>query len=95
LNASAALAAQAATAILGFATVTFELPHPEADFNVAASALIFDRSGLRIATIDSAHRAIFKGATIARDLGSEVEINSGLTAGRPRDPVAAGRYTKW
>jgi RND family efflux transporter MFP subunit len=64
----------------GFTTVTFELPHPETDFNVAASALIFDRSGLRIATVDSGNRVVLKDVTIARDLGKEVEISAGLTA---------------
>jgi membrane fusion protein, multidrug efflux system len=64
----------------GFTTVTFELPRPQTDFNVAASALIFDRSGLRIATVDSANRVALKDVTIARDLGKEVEIASGLTA---------------
>jgi RND family efflux transporter MFP subunit len=64
----------------GFTTVTFELVRPETDFNVAASALIFDRSGLRVATVDRANRVILKDITIARDLGKEVEIGSGLTA---------------
>jgi membrane fusion protein, multidrug efflux system len=64
----------------GFTTVTFELVRPKTDFNVAASALIFDRSGLRVATVDRADRVILKDITIARDLGKEVEIGSGLTA---------------
>ena len=34
-----------------FANVSFDLPHPEVAINVPASALIFDQSGLRVATV--------------------------------------------
>lgn len=63
-----------------FANVSFELAHPETAINVPASALIFDRSGLRIATVDNDDRVVLKTVTISRDLGKEVEIGSGLTA---------------
>jgi RND family efflux transporter MFP subunit len=64
----------------GFTNVSFELPHPEIAINVPASALIFDRAGLRIATVGSDNRVILKQVTISRDLGKDVEIGSGLTA---------------
>ena len=35
----------------GFANVSFELPHPEVAINVPASALIFDQSGMHVATV--------------------------------------------
>ena len=35
-----------------FATVTFELPHPDVAINIPASALIFDQHGLRVAVVD-------------------------------------------
>jgi RND family efflux transporter MFP subunit len=54
-----------------FATVTFELPHPETAVNVPASALIFNRSGLQVAIVDRENRIILKPITISRDLGSE------------------------
>jgi RND family efflux transporter MFP subunit len=63
-----------------FATVTFELPNPENAINVPASALIFDRTGLKIAIVDRDNRIILKPVTISRDLGSEVEIGSGIGA---------------
>ena len=63
-----------------FATVTFELPHPETAVNVPASALIFNRSGLQVAIVDRENRIILKPITISRDLGSEVEIASGVVA---------------
>ena len=79
----------------GFTTVTFELPHPEVAINVPASALIFDQSGLRVATVDARNRILLKPVTIARDLGREVEIASGVAAddrivANPPDGVATG-----
>jgi RND family efflux transporter MFP subunit len=78
-----------------FATVSFELPHPEVAINVPASALIFDQSGLRVATVGGDNRVVLKRVTIARDLGKEVEIGSGLTADdrvieNPSDGLASG-----
>jgi RND family efflux transporter MFP subunit len=78
-----------------FANVSFELPHPEVALNVPASALIFDRSGLRVATVDPTNRVALKPVTIARDLGRMVEIGSGLAADdrvieSPPDGIAAG-----
>ncbi len=63
-----------------FTNVTFDLPHPEIAINVPASALIFNQSGLHVATVGSDGRNIQKQVTISRDLGSEVEIGSGISA---------------
>jgi len=78
-----------------YANVSFELPHPEVAINVPASAVIFDRSGLRVATVDSNNRVVLKTVTIARDLGRIVEIGSGITADdriieSPPDGIAPG-----
>lgn len=62
-----------------FATVRLALPNTESTVYVPASALIFDQSGLRVATVDSNNRVALKQITIARDLGREIEIASGLT----------------
>ena len=51
-----------------------------ATMSVPASALIFDQSGLRVATVGADDRVVLKPITISRDLGREVEIASGLTA---------------
>jgi len=79
----------------GFTNVSFELPHPEMAINVPASALIFNQTGLRVATVDDSNRVILKEVTIARDLGREVEIGSGLTPEdrvieSPPDGIASG-----
>jgi RND family efflux transporter MFP subunit len=63
-----------------FATVSFYLPNPAIALNVPASALIFNQNGLRVATVDAEDRVVLKPVTIARDLGREVEIATGLAA---------------
>jgi RND family efflux transporter MFP subunit len=78
-----------------FANVSFELPHPEIAINVPASALIFNRQGLWVATVGGDNRVVLKAVTIARDLGKEVEIGSGLAANdrvieSPPDGIASG-----
>jgi RND family efflux transporter MFP subunit len=78
-----------------FATVRLELPNPESAIHVPASALIFDQGGLRVATVGPDDRVVLKPITIARDLGKEVEIATGLTAEdrvieTPPDGIASG-----
>ncbi len=78
-----------------FTNVNFELPHPEVAVNVPASALIFNQSGLHVATVGSDGRIVLKKITIARDLGNEVEIASGIGADdrvviNPPDGIASG-----
>jgi hypothetical protein len=52
--------------------------------SVPASALIFDAKGLSIATVDAGNRVLMKPVSIARDLGSIVELASGIS---PNDRV--------
>jgi RND family efflux transporter MFP subunit len=78
-----------------FATVSLDLPTPEVAINVPANALIFDQSGLRIATVDSDNRVVLKTVTIARDMGRTIEIGSGLSPDdriieSPQDGIASG-----
>jgi RND family efflux transporter MFP subunit len=78
-----------------FTNVNFDLPHPEIALNVPASALIFNQSGLQVATVGADNRVILKPVTISRDLGNEVEIASGLAADdhvvvNPPDGIATG-----
>jgi RND family efflux transporter MFP subunit len=78
-----------------FATVRLELPNPEAAIHVPASALIFDQGGLRVATVGPDDRVVLKPVTVARDLGKEVQIATGLTAEdrvieTPPDGIASG-----
>ena len=78
-----------------FTNVSFVLPHPAVAINVPASALIFDQSGLQVATVGADSKVVLKKVTITRDLGKQVEIGSGLSADdnvieSPPDGVASG-----
>jgi RND family efflux transporter MFP subunit len=79
----------------GFANVKLELDYPDVAISVPASALIFDRSGLRVATVGPDNRVVLKPVTISRDFGKEVEIASGLAPDdriieSPPDGIASG-----
>jgi RND family efflux transporter MFP subunit len=52
--------------------------------SVPASALIFNAKGLSVATVDADSRVLLKQVSIARDLGTAVELSSGLA---PADRV--------
>jgi RND family efflux transporter MFP subunit len=63
-----------------FADVTFDLPGDAHVLRVPASALIFRNSGAQLATIGSDNRVAMKNVTIGKNLGTEIEIESGITA---------------
>jgi RND family efflux transporter MFP subunit len=78
-----------------YANVRLELSAPETAVNVPASALIFDKDGLRVATVDANNRVVLKTVTVARDLGKQIEIASGVRAddrviASPPDGIASG-----
>jgi RND family efflux transporter MFP subunit len=78
-----------------FANVQLELPDSQNAIHVPASALMFDKSGLRVATVGADDKVMLKTVTIARDLGREVEIATGLTPEdrvieSPPDGISAG-----
>jgi len=56
----------------GYANVHADLAGAAGSFRIPVSALIFDSSGLRVATLNAQDRVAFKTVTIARDLGSEI-----------------------
>jgi RND family efflux transporter MFP subunit len=53
---------------------------PANALSVPASALIFDARGLSIATVSAGNRVVMKPVSIERDLGTEVELASGIAA---------------
>ena len=61
-----------------FANVHFDLPLASANLSVPASAVVFDHSGVRVATVGPDNRVVFKPISIARDRGDVIEISSGL-----------------
>jgi membrane fusion protein, multidrug efflux system len=63
----------------GYANVRMSLTRDAVPLHIPASALIFNESGLRVATVGSDDKVLFKTVTIARDLGRDIELGSGLS----------------
>ena len=79
----------------GYASVRLTLQRDVAPLHIPASALIFNKDGLRVATVGPNDKVLFKTVTIARDLGTEIELASGLAADdriivAPPDGIADG-----
>lgn len=63
-----------------YANVRMSLERGAAPLHIPASALIFNQDGLRVATVNAEDRVVFKPVVIARDLGRNIELASGLSA---------------
>jgi membrane fusion protein, multidrug efflux system len=63
----------------GYASVKLNLDRGTVPLHVPASAVIFDQSGLRVATVGPDDKVKFKTVTVARDLGRNIELGSGLS----------------
>jgi RND family efflux transporter MFP subunit len=68
----------------GYASVRLNLQRDGAPLHVPASAVIFNQNGLRVATVGADDKVVFKTVTLARDLGRDIELASGLS---PEDRV--------
>ena len=78
-----------------FANVKISLTRDVQPLSIPSSALIFNASGLRVATVSSGDKILFKPVTISRDLGREIEIATGLSPDdrivlSPPDGIADG-----
>jgi len=78
-----------------YANVKLALVRDSQPLSIPASALIFNNSGLRVATVTAGDKILFKTVTIARDLGREIEIATGLSPDdriivTPLDGIADG-----
>jgi membrane fusion protein, multidrug efflux system len=62
-----------------YANVRLNLQRDGVPLHIPASALIFNQSGLRVATVGADDKVKLKTVTIARDLGKEIELGSGLS----------------
>ena len=79
----------------GYAQVSFDLPTSRQNLSLPVSALLFRADGLTVATVDDKGHVALKPIQIAADLGTTVEINSGLTASdrvvdNPPDSLRSG-----
>lgn len=77
-----------------YASVRLSLAGEALPLHIPASAVIFDQHGLRVATVADG-RVKFKAIRIARDLGRDIVVGSGVDAGdriivAPPDGIADG-----
>ena len=79
----------------GYANVRMSLQRDTLPLHIPASALIFNQNGMRVATVGPDDKVLFKTVTIARDLGKDIELASGVTPDdriiiAPPDGIADG-----
>jgi RND family efflux transporter MFP subunit len=77
-----------------FSYVTFKLKTPHKVYEVPGTALYNDSHGLRVATVDVQNRIRFVAITIQRDLGSTLQIASGLNGGERIVRLASAELTE-
>jgi RND family efflux transporter MFP subunit len=63
-----------------YCTVELHIPRKTPSFAVSADAMIFNEGGLQVAAVENG-RVHFRKVTVVRDLGKQVEINSGVKQG--------------
>jgi len=68
----------------GFANVNFAIARAAGTLSVPPSAMIFDKSGVHVATVGAGDKVVLKPVKVSRDLGTSIEIASGLS---PTDRV--------
>jgi len=82
-----------------FAEVHFNLPPDAEVYRVPTSALVFREHGLELATVGPGDKVVMKPIVAGRDLGTEIEVRSGLAAtdrviDSPPDSLSAGDAVK-
>jgi hypothetical protein len=63
-----------------YCTIELHIPRKTPSFKVSADAIIFNEAGLQVAVVENGVVHLRK-VTVVRDLGKEVEINSGVKGG--------------
>src|SRR6202047_384303 len=79
----------------GYANVRLNLQRDGVPLHIPASALIFNQNGLRVGTVDYGDEVVVETVTIARDLGKDIELASGISPDdrviiAPPDGIADG-----
>ncbi len=82
-----------------FAQVNFDMADSHPSLLLPASALLFRKEGLQVAVLDGANHAHLRRISIARDLGQQVEVATGLSASdrvvdNPPDSIAEGEAVR-
>jgi RND family efflux transporter MFP subunit len=81
-----------------FATVRFETPSHDG-VSVPPGALITGKNGVQVATVDAGNRVRLKSVTVARDLGSVIQLAGGVLASdriidSPPDGIGDGEQVR-
>jgi RND family efflux transporter MFP subunit len=63
-----------------YCTVELHIPRKTPSFKVSADAVVFNQNGLQVAVVENGI-VHFRKINVARDLGREVEVNSGVKRG--------------
>ena len=63
-----------------YAEVKFPLPAGANGIRVPATALMFRDDGMQVATVDANNRVKLKTIVIARDMGTNVDVASGISS---------------
>jgi multidrug efflux pump subunit AcrA (membrane-fusion protein) len=69
-----------------YANASFQLRAPLVPLVLPSNTLIFQAAGLQVGIVDQSNKVALRNITIARDLGTTVEVISGL---QPNDTVIA------
>jgi membrane fusion protein, multidrug efflux system len=82
-----------------YAQVRFALPAASGTMHLPASALMLRQKGMAVATLGPGDRVVMKPVTISRDLGTSVEVASGLgptdrVIDNPPDSLAGGERVR-
>ena len=82
-----------------YCTVRFDLAATGNVVTVPASATLFRRSGLSVATVGPDNRVVMKPIAVSKDLGAAVEVGSGLDPGalvidNPPDSLTNGERVR-
>ncbi len=79
----------------GYTQVHLTIPAEEGSVILPVNTLIFRSQGLQVATVDQENKVTLKSIKIARDFGTEVEVDSGIAIGEkiivnPPDSLVTG-----
>ena len=82
-----------------YTEVHLKVPTGVPSLILPVTALIFRSQGLQVATVQGGNRAVLTSITLGRDMGTEVEVVSGLTADdsvivSPPDSLIAGEQVR-
>jgi multidrug efflux pump subunit AcrA (membrane-fusion protein) len=81
-----------------YCTVELKIPRRTPSLIVPSAAVIFNQAGLQVAVVEDGTVHLRK-IEVVRDLGTEVEVSTGVTAGekvilKPRVEIADGSHVR-